>query len=103
MSRGCRKQTSHFEIHEETTSVLNLLFLAPLPLCSRSGARAIEELQRTLVEIEGRYKAEMNKLKKKYEVEIREYELQVDTLGRSNAELLKSNKALGNKCKVRRI
>lgn len=65
----------------------------------RGGARALEELQRTLVEIETRYKSEMNKLKKKYEVEIREYELQVDTLGRSNAELLRSNKALGNKCK----
>ncbi len=40
-------------------------------------------------------------MKKKYETEIREYEIQVETLTRTNAELAKNNKALSGRVKVR--
>ncbi len=68
--------------------------------CSKSSQRALDELQRTIVEIETKYKAEISRLKKKYETEIREYEIQVETLTRTNAELAKNNKALSARVKV---
>ena len=67
---------------------------------SKSSQRALDELQRTIVEIETKYKAEISRLKKKYETEIREYEIQVETLTRTNAELAKNNKALSGRVKV---
>ena len=67
---------------------------------SKSSQRALDELQRTIVEIETKYKAEISRLKKKYETEIREYEIQVETLTRTNAELAKNNKALSSRVKV---
>merc|ERR1739848_312803 len=44
-------------------------------------------------------KGELGRLRKKYDAEIREFELQIDTLGRTNGELSKNNKALANKVK----
>ena len=70
------------------------------PPDSKSGQRALDELQRTIVEIETRYKAELSRLRKKYDAEIREYEIQIETLNRTNAELAKSNKGLGARVKV---
>lgn len=65
----------------------------------KSSQRAIDELQRTITEIELRYKAELGKLKKKYEVEIREYEIQLENVSRANGELAKNNKSLAAKLK----
>jgi len=65
----------------------------------KSSQRAIDELQRTIIEIEMKYKSEINRIKKKYEVEITEYTLQIETLGRSNGELAKNNKSLAAKLK----
>ena len=70
---------------------------------SKSSQRALDELQRTIIEIETKYKAEISRLKKKYETEIREYEIQVETLTRTNAELAKNNKALSGRVKVGNI
>lgn len=61
----------------------------------------MDELQRTIIEIESRYKSEISRLKKKYDSEIREYEIQIETLNRTNAELAKSNKSLSARLKVR--
>ena len=60
----------------------------------------MDELQRTIIEIEVKYKAEISRIKKKYEIEIREYEIQIETLGRANGELAKNNKTLAVKVKV---
>jgi myosin heavy chain 6/7 len=65
----------------------------------KSGQRALDELQRTIVEIETRYKGELSRLKKKYESEIQEFEIQIETLSRTNAELAHANKSLSNKVK----
>jgi len=65
----------------------------------KAGQRALDELQRTIIEIETRYKGEISRLKKKYEAEIREYEIQVETLTRTNAELAKANKSLNARVK----
>lgn len=43
----------------------------PCVMCSKSSQRALDELQRTIVDIESKYKAEISRLKKKYETEIR--------------------------------
>ena len=67
---------------------------------SKSGQRALDELQRTIVEIETKYKAELSRLKKRYESEIREFEIQVETLSRTNNELAGANRALSTKYKV---
>jgi hypothetical protein len=67
---------------------------------SKSSQRAIDELQRTIVDIETKYKAEIGRLKKKYETDIREFEIQIDALSRNNAELAKANKSLSNRVKV---
>ena len=69
-------------------------------VCSKNSARAIEELQRTIIEIETKYKSELSRLKKKYESELREFELQVEALSRNNAELSKANKSLSIRVKV---
>lgn len=71
-----------------------------LPTYRKSGQRAIEELQRTLVEVETRYKSEISRLKKKYETDIRELEAALDNANRANAEYLKQIKALQAKNKV---
>ena len=52
------------------------------------------------MEIEAKYKAELGRLKKKFETDIREYEIQVETLNRTNAELGKANKGIGSRIKV---
>jgi hypothetical protein len=77
-------------------------FLISTHLCivSRNAQRSIEELQRTIVDIEAKLKSEASRLKKKYETEHRELEVQIDNLGRINADLSKSNKSLSSKLKV---
>jgi hypothetical protein len=67
----------------------------------KSSARAIEELQRTLVEVETRYKTEITRIKKKYETDIRELEAALDNANRANAEYLKQIKSLQHRVKVR--
>jgi hypothetical protein len=67
----------------------------------RNSQRTVEEMQRTIVDIEAKFKSEASRLKKKYESEHRDLELQIDNLGRNNAELAKANKSLAGKLKVR--
>ena len=67
----------------------------------KASQRAIEELQKAIVEIEGKYKSELARLKKKHESDLRELEGQIDALNRANAELAKSNKSLIAKLRVR--
>lgn len=69
-------------------------------MCRKNGQRAIEELQRTVIEVESKYKAELGRLRKKYEQQLTEYETQLDTLTRSNSELGRANKALAARVKV---
>jgi len=69
--------------------------------CRKGGQRAIDELQRTITEIEAKYKAELGRQRKKFETDIREYEIQIETLNRTNAELGKSGKAASSRIKVR--
>lgn len=66
----------------------------------KSSARAIDELQRTLVEVETRYKTEITRIKKKYETDIRELEGALDNANRANAEYLKQIKSLQNRNRV---
>lgn len=65
----------------------------------KSGARGVEELQRTIIEIETKFKSEITRYKKKYETDLRELELQNENLNRANAELAKANKSLANRVK----
>jgi septal ring factor EnvC (AmiA/AmiB activator) len=69
-------------------------------LYRKGSQRAIDELQRTITEIETKYKTELARQRKKYESDIREYEIQIETLNRSNAELGKANKAIASRVKV---
>ena len=57
-------------------------------------------MQRTIVDIEAKFKAEASRLKKKFESEHRDLEVQIDGLGRNNAELAKANKSLTIKLRV---
>ena len=66
----------------------------------KNGSRSVDELQRTLIETETKYKSELGRYKKKYEGELREFEIQIETLSRSNAELSKANKSLAGRVKV---
>ena len=68
--------------------------------CSKNSQRAIDELQRTVVDVETKYKAELNRLRKKHDQQLVEYETQIDTLTRSNGELARANKALAARVKV---
>jgi len=68
--------------------------------CRKSSQRALDELQRTIVDVETKYKAEIGRLKKKHESDVREFEIQVETLNRNNAELSKANKSLAARVKV---
>jgi len=65
----------------------------------RSSQRTIEELQRSLVELENRSKGEAGRLKKKFESEIHEFEVQIESLNRGNADLVKNNKSLVSRLK----
>lgn len=65
----------------------------------RSSQRTIEELQRSLIELENRTKGEAGRLRKKFETEIHEFEIQIDSLNRGNADLLKNNKTLSLRLK----
>lgn len=65
----------------------------------KNGQRSVEELQRTIIEIETKYKSELSRYKKKYETDLRELEIQVETLSRSNGELAKANKSLAGRVK----
>jgi len=59
-------------------------------------------LQRTIVEIETRYKAELGRLKKKYDSEIKEYEITIENLNRVNADLQRAGKGAQARIKVLR-
>ena len=72
-------------------------------VCRKGGQRAIDELQRTISEIEAKYKAELGRQRKKFETDIREYEIQVETLNRANAELGKNGKAATTRIRVRTL
>ncbi len=77
------------------------LFIRVFLLSSRrSSARAIEELQRTLIEVETRYKTEITRIKKKYETDIRELEGALDNANKANAEYLKQIRSLQQRVKV---
>jgi len=65
----------------------------------KSGSRSVEELQRTIVEIETKYKSEISRYKKKFETDLRELEIQNETLNRANGELAKANKSLAARVK----
>lgn len=66
----------------------------------KASQRAIEELQKAIVEIEAKYKAELARLKKKSEGDLREYEIQIETLNRANVDLSKGNKATAARLKA---
>jgi len=66
----------------------------------KSSQRALDELQRTIMDVETKYKAEIGRLKKKHESDVRELEVQVESLNRNNAELSKANKSLAARIKV---
>jgi len=65
----------------------------------RTSQRAIEDLQRALTEVESKSKGESGRLKKKYESELHEFELQVDNLNRANGELSKNSKSFSTRVK----
>jgi len=87
-------------------SIVSFLVISVRRVCvwsyRKGGQRAIDELQRTITEIEAKYKAELGRQRKKFETDIREYEIQVETLNRSNAELGKNGKAASTRIKVRK-
>ena len=68
--------------------------------CRRNSARSIEDMQRTITELETKLKSESSRLKKKYESEQQDLIMQIDNLNRSNADLAKANKSLASKLKV---
>ena len=68
--------------------------------CSKNSQRAIDELQRTVLDVESKYKAELSRLRKKHEQQLGDYESQMDTLSRSNSEVARANKALAARVKV---
>jgi len=65
----------------------------------RSSQRNIEELQRALLELENKSKSESGRLRKKFESEIHEFEIQIESLNRGNGDLAKNNKALSLRLK----
>jgi len=65
----------------------------------RTSQRATEDLQRALTELESKTKGESSRLKKKFESELHEFEVQVDNLNRTNGELAKNNKSFSTKIK----
>jgi len=66
----------------------------------RNSARSVEDMQRTITELETKMKSESSRIKKKYESETQDLMMQIDNLNRSNAELAKANKSLSSKLKV---
>lgn len=52
------------------------------------------------MEIETRYKSELGRLKKKYDSELREYEITVENLNRANGELQRGLKGSQTRIKV---
>ena len=96
---GHQNGINYGTVHKDNLHENNYLYLGDFNY-SKSSQRAMDELQRTIIEIETKYKAELSRLKKKYEVELREYEMQIETLTRSNNELAKSNKSLSARVKV---
>lgn len=98
----------YFLVRQVTSNWMDALVNAPAMtvtilyfIYSKGGQRALDELQRTIIEIETKYKSELSRLKKKYDAEIREYEIQIETLNRANGELARNNKGLAGKVKVR--
>ena len=69
-------------------------------LCSKNAQRTIDELRANVSDLETRLRNETSRLKSRYETEHHEMEMQIDVLGRNNAELSKNNKGLLAKLKV---
>ncbi|VDP38483.1 unnamed protein product [Schistosoma curassoni] len=65
----------------------------------KSTTRTIEELTVTITEMEVKYKSELSRLKKRYESNIAELEIQLDTANKANANLMKENKNLSQRVK----
>ncbi|RTG83447.1 myosin heavy chain 6/7 [Schistosoma bovis] len=63
----------------------------------KSTTRTIEELTVTITEMEVKYKSELSRLKKRYESNIAELEIQLDTANKANANLMKENKNLSQR------
>lgn len=53
-----------------------------------------------MVDLESKYKTELNRLRKKCDQQLSECETEIETLTRSNGELGKANKALAARVKV---
>ncbi|KAG5442502.1 Paramyosin, partial [Clonorchis sinensis] len=68
-------------------------------LRTKTTTRTIEELTVTITEMEVKYKSELSRLKKRYESNIAELELQLDTANKANANLMKENKTLAQRVK----
>jgi len=69
-------------------------------VCRKNSQRTIDELRANVSDLETRLRNETNRLKTRYETEHHEMEMQIDVLGRNNAELNKNNKGLLAKLKV---
>ncbi|XP_018649676.1 putative paramyosin [Schistosoma mansoni] len=65
----------------------------------KSTTRTIEELTVTITEMEVKYKSELSRLKKRYESNIADLEIQLDTANKANANLMKENKNLSQRVK----
>lgn len=63
----------------------------------KSTTRTIEELTTTISEMEVRFKSDLSRLKKKYEANINELEMQLDVANKANANLNRENKALATR------
>lgn len=68
---------------------------------SKSSQRSMDELKRTIQEIDVRYKSELARIRKKYEAEIIELNIQIESYSRNNGDLGKANKSLISKIKVK--
>lgn len=60
----------------------------------------MEELQKTIIEMESKHKHDLGRLKKKYEGEHSEFLLQIENLNHSHGELSKANKGLHLRIRV---
>lgn len=70
-----------------------------LDAARKAGQRGVEELQKTIIDIETKYKNELSRQKKKYDTDMHELEIQLESLSRSNSELVKANKSLAIRIK----
>ena len=67
---GLSLKHSNYNVYREFDRLFKL-YNSDFSDFRKNNQRALEELQRTIVEIESRYKGELSRLKKKYDTEIR--------------------------------